>query len=82
MLDPKFKQLSVTLTGKLNMLWVLVYRATNEGLSDQELEMFKRVLHDVNVLHAEMFPGFEHALYGDDLLSLVEGEGEGEHEGE
>jgi len=71
-LDPNFKRLSINLTAQLNMLWVLVYRATHGGLDMNEHEMLERVLSEVNRLHREMFPGFEHSLYGDDLRSFVE----------
>ena len=75
-MDPKFKILIVALTGQLSMLWILVYRATHGGLDMNEHEMLERVLSEVNRLHREMFPGFEHSLYGDDLRLFVEGNDE------
>jgi hypothetical protein len=73
-MDPKFKSLSIQLTGELNMLWVLMNRAQRAALTSGERILFDRTLSKVNDLHRELFPGIEGGLYDDALLNWLDGE--------
>jgi hypothetical protein len=74
----QFQNKALLLGSKLSGLWLFVYQALTLGVTPERMELIERVMSEVNRLHREMFPGFEHALYSDDLLSMIEGEDEGE----
>jgi len=75
MLNEEEFTLKATLLGStLSGLWLYMYRARTAGLTDEGYETFKRILSEVNRLHREMFPDFEHDLYSDDLISWLEEE--------
>lgn len=76
MLDEKQFQMKALLLGnKLSGLWLFIYQALTLGVTPERLDTIQRVMSEVNRLHREMFPDFEHALYGDDLLSMLEDDG-------
>lgn len=71
MLDEKeFNLKAAQLVNKLTFLWAFVYQ-TKTGKSPLR-EEFDRVLSEANKLHSEMFPDFEHSLYSDDFISMIE----------
>jgi len=63
---------ALLLGSKLSGLWLFTYQALTLGVTPERMNMIRRVLSEVNQLHREMFPEFEHALYGDDLLGMIE----------
>ncbi len=76
MLDTKqFNTKAAELIQKLTFLWAFAYR-TLKGFDAGSYEEFRRVLSEANRLHDEMFPDFEHSLYGDDFLSMFEDDDE------
>ena len=75
MLNEKDFQMKALLLGsKLSGLWLFVYQALTLGVTPERMELIERVLSEVNRLHREMFPDFEHALYSDDLFSMIDGD--------
>lgn len=80
MLEQKQFQMKALLLGsKLSGLWLFTYQALTLGVTPERMDLIQRVMSEVNRLHREMFPDFEHALYADDLLAMLEDEdGEGE----
>ena len=75
MLDrDKFQMKALLLGSKLSGLWLFVCQALTLGVTPERMEIITRVLREVNQLHREMFPDFEHSLYGDDLLSMIDGD--------
>ena len=75
MLEQKEFQLKALLLGsKLQGLWLFTYQALALGMTPERQRLIERVLSEVNRLHAEMFPNFEHSLYGDDLFSMIDGD--------
>ena len=63
---------ALLLGSKLSGLWLFTYLALTMGATPERMEIIQRVMSEVNQLHREMFPEFEHALYADDLLSMIE----------
>lgn len=75
MLEEKQFQMKALLLGsKLSGLWLFVYQALTLGVTPERMDLIERVMSEVNRLHREMFPDFEHALYSDDLISMIEGD--------
>lgn len=70
----QFQMKSLLLGSKLAGLWLFVYQAVTLGVTQEWMDAIQRVMSEVNRLHREMFPDFEHALYSDDLLSMIEGD--------
>ena len=70
----QFQMKALLLGSKLSGLWLFMYQALTLGITPERLDAIRRVMSEANRLHREMFPEFEHALYGDDLLSMVEDE--------
>ena len=72
--EKEFQMKALLLGSKLSGLWLFVYQALTLGVTPERMELIERVMSEVNRLHGEMFPEFEHALYSDDLLSMVDGD--------
>lgn len=70
----QFQMKALLLGSKLSGLWLFMYQALTLGVTPKRLELIERVMSEVNQLHREMFPEFEHSLYGDDLLSMIDGD--------
>lgn len=77
MLSQEDFTIKATLLGsKLSELWLFTHQALTQGLTPERTGLIIHILREANKLHAEMFPGFEHALYGDDYISMLEGNDE------
>jgi len=67
---------SRTLGIKLQGLWLYTFQALTLGMTPERMAIIQRTMHEANQLHAEMFPDFEHSLYSDDYLSMLEDDDE------
>lgn len=72
--EKEFQMKALLLGSKLSGLWLFVYQALTLGATQKRMDLIMSAMSEVNRLHAEMFPEFEHSLYGDDLISLIDGD--------
>jgi len=72
--QPDFRMKSTILISKLQVLWWSAYQVMTVGPTPERLAGIAAQLHEVDQLHRELFPEFEHSLYSDDFMSMIEGD--------